>query len=63
MNEDIQRHRPQFEALRNEASEISNTTGDGRTATYATQLLSRYETLANNVNVSIGVVKIIFQEK
>ena len=53
MNEDIQRHRPQFEALRNEAKEISDSTGDGRTQTYAAQLLSRYETLANSVNVSL----------
>lgn len=52
LNEDILRHRPQFEALRSEAQEISNASGDGRTSTYATQLLSRYDTLANNVNVS-----------
>jgi hypothetical protein len=48
-NEDILRHRPQFDALRSEAQEISNASGDGRTSTYATQLLSRYDTLANNV--------------
>ncbi|KAK3089086.1 hypothetical protein FSP39_000625 [Pinctada imbricata] len=47
--DDVERHQPQFDALRQQAQEISQSSGDGRTASYAGQLLSRYQALQASV--------------
>ena len=44
-------HHPEFEHMRETAQDISRSTGDGRTASYAGQLFSRYQTLADAVKV------------
>lgn len=48
---DVENQKPEFDHIREEALSISKTSGDGRAATYATQLCNRYQTLAATVKV------------
>jgi len=48
---DVISHQPEFEAVKAAAQDISRSTGDGRTASYAQQLVSRFQTLAGSVEV------------
>ncbi|KAL5008450.1 hypothetical protein ScPMuIL_014031 [Solemya velum] len=45
MDDDVQKHAPEFEGLFKAAQDISKTTGDQRTVSYAAQLLTRFHTL------------------
>jgi len=42
----------EFEELGASAQQISRATGDNRTASYAAQLLNRFQTLSESVRVS-----------
>ncbi|GFO48198.1 nesprin-1, partial [Plakobranchus ocellatus] len=46
LNKSIQDHRGEFENLRDTAQQISHSSGDSRTASYAGQLFNRYQSLA-----------------
>lgn len=48
---DIENHKPEFHDLQNDSQNISKSSGDGRAATYATQLCNRYQNLAATVKV------------
>lgn len=48
---DIENHKPEFHELQNDSQNISKSSGDGRAATYATQLCNRYQNLAATVKV------------
>ncbi|XP_035824390.1 nesprin-1 [Aplysia californica] len=45
----VQSHRNEFENMRDTAQQISHTSGDSRTASYAGQLVNRYQTLASAI--------------
>lgn len=49
----VAEHQPDFDKLKGSAQDISQSTGDGRTASYAGQLLSRYQTLAESVQEQV----------
>ena len=51
LEDEVRAHHPEFEHMRETAQDISRSTGDGRTASYAGQLFSRYQTLADAVKV------------
>lgn len=51
LENDIQSHRGDIENLVDKAQDISRSTGDGRTASYAGQLLSRFQNLSVSVKV------------
>lgn len=58
MDDDVQKHAPEFEGLFKAAQDISKTTGDQRTVSYAAQLLTRFHTLMTTTQVN-GVTKYI----
>ncbi|KAK6181528.1 hypothetical protein SNE40_009363 [Patella caerulea] len=55
--DDVQAHSREFDDLKDSANKISRTTGDNRTASYATQLCSRYQTLAENLKENLDRCK------
>lgn len=50
---DIENQKPEFHELQNDSQNISKSSGDGRAATYATQLCNRYQNLAATVKVRL----------
>ncbi|ESO86156.1 hypothetical protein LOTGIDRAFT_167389 [Lottia gigantea] len=53
MLDEVQSHQNDFENLKDAAYKISRTTGDNRTASYATQLYTRYKNLADNIKENV----------
>ena len=51
LEDEVNAHQAEFESMKETAQDISRSTGDGRTASYAGQLFSRYQTLADAVRV------------
>lgn len=60
---DIENHKPEFHELQNDSQNISKSSGDGRAATYATQLCNRYQNLAATVKVCHLRIYIISEGK
>ena len=52
MEQEVVERAPAMERVLQQAQQISQNSGDNRTATYATQLNTRYQALADNVKVS-----------
>lgn len=51
LEEDIERHMTDVDEVKSNADMISQSTGDGRTGTYATQMVTRFQTLLNSAQV------------
>ena len=56
---DVLAHKDDFEKVKDSAQDISKSTGDGRTASYANQLYSRYQTLAASIQVRYKRIKML----
>ena len=52
VEQDVQAHRHEFENMRDTAQKISHSSGDSRTASYAGQMVNRYQALAAAVKVT-----------